>query len=58
MGDAAEIERGLAGAQSRLLETVAAGMPVVLWFEHDVHCQLELLQVLTVLPVRISLRSS
>ena len=48
-GDAAALEDALARRDARLARAVGGGEPVVLWFEHDLYDQLQLLQVLTAL---------
>ena len=49
---AAEVEAGLRARDERLEAAVAAGERVVLWFEHDLYDQLQLLQILAGLPDR------
>ena len=48
-GDAGALEDALARRDARLARAVSGGEPVVLWFEHDLYDQLQLLQVLTAL---------
>ena len=48
-GDAAALEDALARRDARLARAIGGGEPVVLWFEHDLYDQLQLLQVLTAL---------
>jgi hypothetical protein len=50
--DPAAIEAELLGRDERLAAAVAAGERVVLWFEHDLYDQLQLLQILARLPDR------
>ena len=45
-GDETTILRGLEERDGRLRRALADGGPVVLWFEHDLYDQLQLLQVL------------
>ena len=49
---AAEIEATLRERDERLAAAVEAGERVVLWFEHDLYDQLQLLQILAGLPDR------
>jgi hypothetical protein len=49
---AAEVEAGLRERDERLGVAVEAGERVVLWFEHDLYDQLQLLQILAGLPDR------
>src|SRR5215210_4771094 len=42
----------LRGRDERLAQALAGGEPVVLWFEHDLYDQLQLLQILAGLPDR------
>jgi hypothetical protein len=49
---AAEVEAGLRARDERLGAAAAAGERVVLWFEHDLYDQLQLLQILAGLPDR------
>ena len=49
---AAEIEAGLRARDERLDAAVETGERVVLWFEHDLYDQLQLLQILAGLPDR------
>lgn len=51
-GGAAEVEAGLRARDERLAAAVEAGEHVVLWFEHDLYDQLQLLQILAGLPDR------
>jgi hypothetical protein len=51
-GGAAELEAGLRARDERLAAAIAAGEPVVLWFEHDLYDQLQLIQILAGLPDR------
>src|SRR5215212_11258396 len=56
--DPAAIEAELLGRDERLAAAVAAGERVVLWFEHDLYDQLQLLQILARLhdrPVGVEL---
>jgi hypothetical protein len=48
----AEIEATLRARDERLAAAVEAGEHVVLWFEHDLYDQLQLLQILSGLPDR------
>jgi hypothetical protein len=45
-GDAEAIEAGMRARDERLDEARRTGEPIVLWFEHDLYDQLQLLQVL------------
>src|SRR5690348_14599868 len=45
-GDADAIEAGMRARDERLETARATGEPIVLWFEHDLYDQLQLLQVL------------
>src|SRR5215210_5792326 len=45
-----EVEDELRARDERLAATLEAGEPVVLWFEHDLYDQLQLVQVLAGLP--------
>jgi hypothetical protein len=47
-----EVEAVLRERDERLGAAVEAGEPVVLWFEHDLYDQLQLIQVLAGLPDR------
>src|SRR4051794_30290548 len=47
---AAEIEAELLARDERLAAAVDACEPVVLWFEHDLYDQLQLIQILAGLP--------
>jgi hypothetical protein len=49
---AADVEAGLRARDERLAAALADGEPVVLWFEHDLYDQLQLIQVLAGLPDR------
>jgi hypothetical protein len=49
---ATEIEAALLARDERLDAAIAASEPVVLWFEHDLYDQLQLIQVLAGLPDR------
>ena len=49
---AAEVEADLRARDERLEAAVEAGERVVLWFEHDLYDQLQLLQILAGLPDR------
>jgi Domain of unknown function (DUF1835) len=49
---AAEIEAGLRARDERLERAIEAGERIVLWFEHDLYDQLQLLQILAGLPDR------
>ena len=49
---AAEVEAGLRARDERLDTAIADGEPVVLWFEHDLYDQLQLIQVLSALHDR------
>src|SRR3954453_6643363 len=51
---AEEIEATLRARDERLEGALEAGEPVVLWFEHDLYDQLQLLQILAGLPDRPS----
>jgi hypothetical protein len=46
MGRAEEILAGLEAADSALVAALDAGRETVLWFEHDLHDQLQLIQIL------------
>jgi len=48
-GDVAALERDLERRDARLARAAAEDEPIVLWFEHDLYDQLQLLQVLTAL---------
>jgi hypothetical protein len=50
--DAHAIEAELRARDERLAAAVAGGERVVLWFEHDLYDQLQLLQILAALPDR------
>ncbi|MDX6492229.1 MAG: hypothetical protein QOH02_164 [Gaiellaceae bacterium] len=58
-GDAQEIEADLRGRDELLADAVRAGRPIVLWFEHDLFDQLQLIQILAALgdarPGQVSL---
>ena len=59
MGSRDEILTGLEAADSALLAALASGRETVLWFEHDLHDQLQLIQILTRIashPARSSAR--
>jgi hypothetical protein len=45
-GDAEAIEAGMRARDERLAEARDTGEPIVLWFEHDLYDQLQLLQIL------------
>src|SRR3954452_3898785 len=47
---AAEVEAELLGRDARLAEAIDNLEPVVLWFEHDLYDQLQLIQILAGLP--------
>ena len=49
---AAEVEAELLARDERLAAALAEGEPVVLWFEHDLYDQLQLIQILAGLPDR------
>jgi hypothetical protein len=49
---AAAVEADLRARDERLASALASGEPVVLWFEHDLYDQLQLLQILAGLPDR------
>ena len=49
---AAEIEAQLRERDERLAAAIAEGEPAVLWFEHDLYDQLQLIQILAGLPDR------
>jgi hypothetical protein len=51
-GAAEEVEAELRARDERLGAALEAGEPVVLWFEHDLYDQLQLLQILAGLPDR------
>ena len=51
-GDAATVEADLLARDERLAAALAEGEPVVLWFEHDLYDQLQLIQILAGLPDR------
>jgi Domain of unknown function (DUF1835) len=46
MGDAEELLAGLEAADAALVAALDAGRETVLWFEHDLHDQLQLIQIL------------
>jgi hypothetical protein len=48
-GDAGAIEAALAARDGQLEDAARAGRPIVLWFEHDLYDQLQLLQLLDAL---------
>jgi hypothetical protein len=50
--DAAGVEALLRDRDERLARALADGEPVVLWFEHDLYDQLQLIQILAGLPDR------
>jgi len=49
---AEEVEAGLRARDERLAAAVETGERIVLWFEHDLYDQLQLLQILAGLPER------
>jgi hypothetical protein len=49
-GGAAELEAGLCERDDRLRAAIETLEPVVLWFEHDLYDQLQLIQILAGLP--------
>ena len=49
---AADVEADLRARDERLAAAIADGEPVVLWFEHDLYDQLQLVQILAGLPDR------
>jgi hypothetical protein len=49
---AADVEAELRARDERLAAAIADGEPVVLWFEHDLYDQLQLIQILAGLPDR------
>ena len=49
---AAEAEAQLRARDERLAAAIAGAEPVVLWFEHDLYDQLQLIQILAGLPDR------
>ena len=51
-GDAAAVEADLLARDERLAAALAEGEPVVLWFEHDLYDQLQLIQILAGLSDR------
>jgi hypothetical protein len=51
-GDPAAVERSLRERDERLEAAVASAERVVLWFEHDLYDQLQLIQILAGLPDR------
>ena len=51
-GGAAEVEAGLRARDERMAAAVESGERVVLWFEHDLYDQLQLLQILAGLSDR------
>lgn len=58
-GEEGEIMAGLAAADAALLAALADGRETVLWFEHDLHDQLQLIQILARIaehPARSSAR--
>jgi hypothetical protein len=50
--DAATVEAELLARDERLAAALAEGEPVLLWFEHDLYDQLQLIQILAGLPDR------
>jgi hypothetical protein len=59
MGSRDEILAGLEAADAALLAALASGRETVLWFEHDLHDQLQLIQILARIaahPARSSAR--
>src|SRR3954452_10644840 len=50
LADADDIERILRARDERLGAALGATEPVVLWFEHDLYDQLQLIQILAGLP--------
>jgi hypothetical protein len=48
--DRAEVRHSFGRRDGQLLAALQAGAPVTLWFEHDLYDQLQLLQILSLLP--------